>query len=93
MNRTIAWLIASAALPLAIVGYSTESRAQTVVVAGPPSEYVASYEPVYYNGSAHYLWHDHWHYRDHRAWHRWDHEPAFLHEHRGEWGHHAHRWR
>lgn len=93
MSRTIAYLVASAALSVAILAYSRESRAQTVVVTGPPSEYVASYEPVYYNGSAHYFWHRYWHYRDHGIWHRWDREPAFLHDHRGEWAHHWHHWR
>jgi hypothetical protein len=94
MNRTIAVLTVAIALPLGILAYSRESRAQVVVVSGPPSEYVASYEPVYYNGFSHYFWHNHWYYRDHGAWRWYEHnEPAFLHDHRGEWAHHAHHWR
>jgi hypothetical protein len=93
MNRTIACLVATAAVPVAILAYSATSRAQAVVAVGPPGEYVAAYEPIYYNGFAHYLWHDHWYYRDHAAWHWYDHEPGFLHDHRGEWAHHWHHWR
>jgi hypothetical protein len=93
MNRTIACITASTALLLSVVVYSRDSGAQTVVVEGPPSAYVASYEPIYYNGWAHYWWRDHWYYRDHGAWHWWDKEPAFLHDHRGEWAHHWHHWR
>jgi hypothetical protein len=93
MNRTIACITASAALLLSVVVYSRDSLAQTVVVEGPPTSYVASYEPIYYNGWAHYWWHDHWYYRDHGAWHWWDKEPGFLHDHRGEWAHHWHHWR
>jgi hypothetical protein len=94
MTRSIRWFVTAAALPLLAVGaYSLEAKAQVVVQVGPPSAYIASYEPIYYNGFAHYLWHDHWYYRDHGAWHWWDHEPGFLHDHRGEWAHHWHHWR
>jgi hypothetical protein len=92
MNRSTASLFACALPVLAALAYSGSANAQ-VVVAGPPTSYVASYEPIYYNGAAHYLWHDHWFYRDHAGWHGYDKEPGFLHDHRGEWAHHQHHWR
>jgi hypothetical protein len=94
MSRSIGWYVACAVVPVAVIAaYAWEAKAQTVVSVGPPSEYIASYEPIYYNGWAHYWYRDHWYYRDHGAWHWWDHEPAFLHDHRGEWAHHWHHWR
>jgi len=64
-----------------------------VVVESPPSWYVATYSPFYYNGYAHYFYNNHWYYRDHGAWRGYDHEPAGLAGHRGEWASHRHRWR
>jgi hypothetical protein len=89
MKRSILWFVACAAVPLAAIVYSTDARAD----AWPPGSYIASYEPIYYNGFPHYFWRDHWYYRDHGAWRGYDHEPGFLHDHRGEWAHHWHHWR
>jgi hypothetical protein len=93
MNRFVRSFLGAAVPLLSVAAYSHDADAQIVVSEGPPAAYVASYEPVYYNGFAHYLYRDRWYYRDHAAWHAWDHEPGFLHEHRGEWAHHAHHWR
>jgi hypothetical protein len=95
MNRSIRWFVACAAVPLMTVAmYSWEAKAQVVAV-GPPAVYVASYEPFYYNGFAHYWYRDRWFYRDHGAWRSYEHghEPGFLRDHRGEWEHHRHAWR
>jgi hypothetical protein len=92
MKRSILWLAAAAAPLALLVAPSHDAKAQVVVQVGPPSFYVASYEPMYYNGFAHYWWRDHWYYRDHGAWRWWEHEPGFLHDHRGEWEHHRHGW-
>jgi hypothetical protein len=90
MNRSILWLAAAAAVPfVAIMAQSTDARAEV----WPPGTYIASYEPVYYNGFAHYFWHDRWYYRDHGGWHGYEHEPEFLRGRRGEWAHHWHHWR
>jgi hypothetical protein len=90
VNRSILWFAACAAVPfVAIAGYSADARAQEM----PPGSYVASYEPVYYNGFAHYLYRGHWFYRDHGAWRGYASEPGFLRDHRGEWAHHWHHWR
>jgi hypothetical protein len=90
MNRSILWLAACVAVPFfSVTAYSTVAEAQI----GPPTTYVASYEPVYYNGLAHYLYRGHWFYRDHGAWRGYDREPGFLHDRRGEWARHWHHWR
>jgi hypothetical protein len=93
MRAPLLCILAAAAAPLlAIATDSSSARAQAVVVY-PTSAYVAAYEPVYYNGFAHYWYRDRWFYRDHGAWRWYDHEPGFLHDRRGEWGHHWHHWR
>ena len=93
MRRSIPSLTALAicvAVPFTvIVAHSSTAEAQD----GPPVTYVASYEPVYYNGFAHYFYHNRWWYRDHGAWRGYDREPVFLHDRRGEWAHHWHHWR
>jgi hypothetical protein len=93
MTRTIGGFLARAALPFAVLAYAGDSSAQAIVVTGPPYEYIASYEPIYYNGWAHYWWGDHWYYHDREAWHRWDREPLFLRNRRADWASHRHRWR
>jgi hypothetical protein len=92
MNGPIPWKLVSAILPVAAIAIAYAHKAQAQF-APPPPAYVASYEPVYYNGSAHYLYRDRWFYRDHAAWRGYEHEPRFLHDRRGEWGHHVHHWR
>ena len=94
MNRSkLLWLTCAALPCLAIAGSTHDANAQAVVTVYPPSSYVASYEPIYYNGAAHYWWRDHWYWRDHGAWHSWEREPDYLRDHRGEWAHHWHHWR
>lgn len=45
----------------------------------PPPEYIATTEPVYYEGHAAYWYGNHWFWRDeHGAWNHYDREPAFL---------------
>ena len=95
MKRSILWLVACASAPLMVLAADVSEAHAQVVVVEPPSAYIASYEPIYYNGLAHYWYRDRWYYRDHGAW-RWyehDHEPGFLRDHRGEWAHHWHHWR
>jgi hypothetical protein len=78
------------AIALAAVLAPSAAKADVVVV---PEAYVATYQPFYYNGFAHYFYRNHWYYRDHGAWRGYEHEPAFLHDHRGEWASHWHHWR
>jgi hypothetical protein len=59
-----------------------KASAQEVVVY-PDNAYIATAEPVYYNGSAHYWYRDRWYYRNGRnwAWYRGG-EPGYLHDYR-----------
>ena len=70
----------------AIVSAVGALAAVTLVVAPasaqwvpPPPEYIATTEPVYYEGHAAYWYGNHWYWRDdHGAWNHYDHEPPFL---------------
>jgi hypothetical protein len=44
-----------------------EASAQEVVVQ-PDDAFIATAEPVYYNGVAHYWYRNHWYYRNGRSW-------------------------
>jgi hypothetical protein len=59
-----------------------EASAQEVVVQ-PDDAYIATAEPVYYNGAAHYWYRDRWYYRNGRSW-AWygGGEPGYLHDYR-----------
>jgi hypothetical protein len=47
--------------------------------APPPPEYIATTEPVYYEGHAAYWYGNHWYWRDeHGGWGHYDREPPFL---------------
>jgi hypothetical protein len=83
MNRTTmkGFAILSAVGALAAVSLAGSSA--TAQWAPPPPEYVASTEPVYYEGHAAYWYGNQWSWRDeHGAWNHYDHEPAGLAEHR-----------
>jgi hypothetical protein len=45
----------------------------------PPDEYIATSEPVYYEGHPAYWYNGHWFWRDeHGGWGHYDREPPFL---------------
>jgi hypothetical protein len=94
MNRTTKLL--SLVVPICAAGalFSADADAQyRPAPPAPPYPYVASYEPVYYNGYAHYWYRDRWYYRDRAgAWRWYEHEPEYLRGHRGEWERHHHGW-
>jgi hypothetical protein len=48
----------------------------------PPDAYIATTQPVYFEGRAAYWWGNHWYYRDGGGWHGWARPPAALQEHR-----------
>jgi hypothetical protein len=82
MNRTIATLarivVMSSGLGAlaAVCLVATPAWAQWVP---PPPEYIATTEPVYYEGHAAYWYDNHWYWRDeHGGWNHYDNEPAFL---------------
>jgi hypothetical protein len=90
--KSISKLLLSAVLPLAaITAYVPSADAQVVVY--PTREYIASYQPIYYNGYAHYYYNNHWYYRDAVGWHGYATEPAVLVARRGEWVTRRYVWR
>ncbi len=44
----------------------------------PPDGYIATTEPVYFEGHPTYYYRGRWFYRDGGHWHHYDHEPAHL---------------
>jgi hypothetical protein len=49
----------------------------------PPPEYIATTEPVYYEGHSAYWYNNHWFWRDdHGGWNHYDQEPQFLRDRR-----------
>jgi hypothetical protein len=60
----------------------SEASAQEVVVQ-PDAAYIATAEPVYYNGAAHYWYRNHWYYRNGGTWAGYrGGEPGYLHDYR-----------
>jgi len=86
MNRplvTLTKVLASVGLFAAVsLAAPSDASAQAVVVY-PDDAYIASAEPVYYNGAAHYWYCDRWYYRNGGQW-AWYHdgEPRWLHDYR-----------
>ena len=52
----------------------------------PPDAYIATTEPVYYEGHAAYWYGGFWYYRDGGRWGHYDREPAGLYSHRMQGG-------
>jgi len=86
MNRNIAkgLVVVSALGAAAAVGLiGTPAAAQWVP---PPAEWIATTEPVYYEGHAAYWYNNHWYWHDeHGAWNHYDNEPAGLAERRAHY--------
>jgi hypothetical protein len=89
MNRVISALCkgfavvpAVGALALvSLIGSTAEAQ-----WAPPPPEFIATAEPIYYEGHAAYWYGNHWSYRDeHGGWGHYDHEPPFLADRRAHW--------
>lgn len=59
------------------------SLAQIQVEIGPPNDFIATTQPVYFEGHAAYWFRDRWMFRDGGAWRSYREEPAFLRERRG----------
>lgn len=66
------------------------AQAQVTVVVGPPPDFVATTDPVYYDGHADYWYNDQWYYYDGGAWQVYATEPGYLMDWRGHnaFGHH-----
>jgi hypothetical protein len=52
----------------------------------PPDDFIATTEPVYYDGHAAYWYHSHWYYRDGAHWRSYGHEPPALAQRRAQNG-------
>ncbi len=86
MNRPLIVLSKAFASLSLVAGISlsapSNASAQEVVVY-PDDAYIATAEPVYYNGQAHYWFHDRWYYRNGRTWASYGGgEPRYLHDYR-----------
>jgi hypothetical protein len=69
------------ALPL--MAMTTIAGAQVEVQLSPPDTFVASTEPVYYQGHPAYYYNNHWYYRDEQGrWNYYHDEPGELRDHR-----------
>ncbi len=85
VSTTIRTLALAATLCAGTAGCGVEVGADApVAYAGdaPPDAYIATTEPVYFEGHAAYWYGDHWYYRNGSAWRRYDREPAALHQRR-----------
>jgi hypothetical protein len=71
---------------IGVAGIASDASAQVDVqlqVAPPPPTFVATVEPVYYNGQPAYWYRNHWYWRDGGGhWSYYRQEPGFLHDHR-----------
>jgi hypothetical protein len=87
MNRIIATLSKGIALVPAVgvvALVSLTGAPAEAQWAPPPPEYIATTEPVYYEGHPAYWYGGHWFWRDeHGGWGHYDHEPPFLADRRG----------
>jgi hypothetical protein len=86
MTRSLA-IVSTASSTLAAIGLVTAlglaSRVASAQVGYPPAEFIATTEPVYYQGHAAYWYGNQWYYHDeHGGWAHYDHEPRELADHR-----------
>lgn len=71
------------AVTFALSALTTVAAAQFPPPPPPPDTYIATAEPVYYQGRPAYWYQNHWYWRDNNgAWNYYHDEPAELHEHR-----------
>ncbi|HEY1554687.1 MAG TPA: hypothetical protein VGF94_07600 [Kofleriaceae bacterium] len=80
--KTVLMLVIPAALGLATPG---EAQAQVQVVVEPPSAFIATAAPEYFEGRPVYWYNDHWYYRDHGRWGYYRAEPGYLRGRRAHW--------
>jgi hypothetical protein len=66
-----------------LLASSGAAFAQVEVVVGPPPAFIATSEPVFYEGRPAYWWGGRWYFRDGGAWRFYHDEPAHLREYRG----------
>jgi hypothetical protein len=83
--RRTACIFALVTSIVATAGCSMEMGASfpgVAVDSYPPDGYIATTEPVYYEGHATYLYGGNWYYRDGNRWNHYDREPPALQQRR-----------
>jgi hypothetical protein len=74
------------------VAAPSEAAAQVAIDVGvgiePPSAYIATAQPEYYEGRPVYYYNNNWYYRDHGRWSYYRHEPVYLSGRRNYWAEH-----
>lgn len=83
-------MIKSLLIPLAFVFASSAADAQITIRVGvaPPSAYIATTQPEYFNGRPVYWYNNNWYYRDHGRWSYYRSEPEYLRDRRSHWRDH-----
>jgi hypothetical protein len=73
-----------ALLALALIAGPAAAQVDISIDFGPPpAEYIATTNPIYFEGHPAYFYNDYWHYRDERGrWIYYRTEPRFLAERR-----------
>ncbi len=61
------------------------AQAQEIVVY-PSAAYIATAQPEYFQGRAHYWYNNRWYYRDGARWSYYRSEPVYLRDRRAHWG-------
>jgi hypothetical protein len=84
MNRTLVNLSKGALCvgALAACLASLPAQAQVQIQISPPSWFIATNRPVYYEGRPSYWYGNQWHYRQGRTWRTYRSEPRYLRDQR-----------
>ncbi len=92
LSRRIAFSVAAiAVMTLGDAALAPRIASAQVVVEFPSADYLATVDPVYYEGHAAYWWNNQWRWRDGQGWHFYAQEPGYLYNQRshapyGRWG-------
>ncbi|MGA3122164.1 MAG: hypothetical protein ABSF69_15495 [Polyangiaceae bacterium] len=82
-SSKVSFALGALGLGLALSGEATAQPLPPEAPPPPPPAFVATVEPVYYEGHAAYWYGAHWYWRDPHGWHWYANEPAFLRDRRG----------
>jgi hypothetical protein len=90
-SRALSWGITAAlasALGAGALGCEVSAYPENYYVEGdyPPADWIATTEPVYFEGHAAYWYHGRWCYRDGNRWSSYQREPPALAQHRAQYG-------
>jgi hypothetical protein len=84
MNRSLVTVLTGVVVASSLA--SVPARAGIEIQIFPPSWFIATSRPVYYEGHAAYWYGNRWHYRDRDRdgwrWRTYDEEPRYLREYR-----------